>query len=110
MTLIERRERALSDRVDQMRELDEWHLFQDFAIGLLSHMGYLDVRLTTAKNDLGRDALAVTPDHRKCFVAVSLDCSLAKIRSDLSRFVQDPEVEATSVMVFLTWQARSLSE
>lgn len=53
--LIQQREQVLTRRLDQMREMDEWHLFQNFTLGLLTHQGYTDVRLSNVRNDFGRD-------------------------------------------------------
>ncbi|MGD2109686.1 MAG: restriction endonuclease, partial [Phycisphaerae bacterium] len=101
--MIEQRRDALVRRIDQMREMDEWHLFQNFVLGLLPHDGYTGVRLSAVRNDFGRDAVAVTPKGGSCFVAVSFDCSLAKIRKDAKRWSEDPNREDAKVMVFITW-------
>ena len=84
------RERALADRLTQMREMDEWHLFQNFVLGLLPHDGYTDVRHSAVRNDYGRDGVALTPKGESCFVAVSFDGSLAKIKKDAKRWTEDP--------------------
>ena len=73
-SLIEQRTKALAARLQQMREMDEWHLFQNFILGLLPHDGYTDVRVSAVRNDFGRDGVAMTPDGKKCVVAVSFDC------------------------------------
>ncbi len=87
--MIEQRKEILARRLTQMRERDEWHLFQDFVLGLLPHDGYTDVRLSPVRNDFGRDGVAMTPDGKKCVVAVSFDCSLTKIRKDAERWAED---------------------
>ncbi len=97
---IEARETALRSRLEQMRANDEWHLFQNFVLGLLPHNGYQDVRLSTVRHDRGRDGVAVTPQGERCFVAVSFDASLAKIRLDALRWSEDPHREPAEVMLF----------
>jgi len=77
---IEVRETALRSRLEQMRANDEWHLFQNFVLGLLPHNGYQDVRWSAVRHDLGRDGMAVTPQGERCFVAVSFDASLSKVQ------------------------------
>ena len=98
--LIEQRTDALAARLQQMREMDEWHLFQNFILGLLPHDGYTDVRVSAVRSDFGRDGVAMTPDGKKCVVAVSFDCTLAKIRHDAKRWTEDPNREAAAVMLF----------
>lgn len=100
--LIHEREQVLTRRLDQMREMDEWHLFQNFTLGLLTPDGYTDVRLSNVRNDFGLDGVALTPDGRKCFVAVSFDCSLSKIRKDAKRWTEDPNREDAEVLLFIT--------
>jgi len=97
---IEVRETALRGRLEQMRANDEWHLFQNFVLGLLPHNGYQDVRLSAVRHDLGRDGVAVTPQGERCFVAVSFDASLPKIRHDAARWSEDPNREPAEVMLF----------
>ena len=101
-SLIQPREQALANRLDQMREMDEWHLFQNFILSLLPHDGYTDVRISPVRNDFGRDGVATTPppDHKKCLVAVSFDCSLSKIRKDAKRWTEDQSREDAAVILF----------
>ncbi len=100
--LIEERKQVLARRLAQMRAMDEWHLFQNFVLGLLPHDGYADVRLSNVRNDFGRDGVGLTPDGLKCFVAVSFDSSLSKIRHDAKRWTEDLNREDAAVMVFAT--------
>ena len=106
-TTIEQRQVALNVRLSQMKELDEWHLFQNFVRCLMPHDSYTDVRHSAARNDFGRDAVAVTPDGKRCVIAVSFDCSLAKIRKDVNRWTQDPHREEASVILFATYDLPS---
>ncbi|MCK4873921.1 MAG: hypothetical protein KAS72_14465 [Phycisphaerales bacterium] len=99
--LIKERGEVLIRRLQQMREMDEWHLFQNFTLGLLRRDGYTDVRLSAVRNDFGRDGVAITPDGKKCFVAVSFDCSLSKIRHDAKRWQEDANREDAAVMLFV---------
>jgi hypothetical protein len=103
--LIDERKRTLAERLDQMREMHEWVLFQNFVLGLLPHDGYQDVRLSAVQSDFGRDGIALTPDRKKCFVAVSFDCSRAKVRGDAQRWTEDPNREAAEVMLFATCES-----
>ena len=103
MSWIEQRERAVEERIRQMRDLDEWNLFQRFVISLLPHDGYRDVRHNASRADFGRDGAARLPDGRSCFIAVSFGCSLTKIKSDARRWGEDENREPAEVMLFLTW-------
>ena len=103
--LSEERQQALGERLDQMRARHEWLLFQNFVLGLLPHDAYTDVRLSAVQGDFGRDGVAVTPDGKKCFVAVSFDCSKGKIRHDAQRWTEDPHREPVKVMLFVTGDA-----
>lgn len=82
--------------------MEEASLFQNFVIGLLTHEGYKDLRLSAVHNDFGRDAVAITPKGEKCFVAASFTCTLAKVRADAKRWTDDPNREDATVMLFAT--------
>ena len=104
---IKKRETAIAERVEQMRnDTREWRLFQDFCCMCLAHLGYTDLRKSAEQSDFGRDAVAITPDGRPCFVAVSFECSLSKIKSDAKRWTEDTNREPAEVMVFVSWDAR----
>ena len=100
---IKKRDEALKAVIEQMRENDEWHLFQDFCCRCLKHMGYTDVRLSKVRNDFGRDAVALDPEGKRCFVAVSFQCDKTKVLGDARRWSEDLNREPAEVMVFMTW-------
>ena len=87
-----------------MQQMDEWHLFQNFVLGLLPHDGYTDVRHSAVRNDFGRDGVALTPKGESCFVAVSFDCSLTKIKKDAKRWTEDPNRKDAKELLFITWK------
>ena len=100
---IAKRDEALKDRIRQMRENDEWHPFQDFCLLCLGHMDYRDIRPSEVRSDYGKDAVAIDPDDRHCFVAVSFESAKDKVLADAKRWEQDPNREPAEVMVFMTW-------
>lgn len=102
-SLLDERVKALTERLERMRRQDEWHLFQNFVIGLLPCQAYHNVRHSVVRNDFGRDALAIAPDGKACFVAVSFDCTLSKVRKDAKRFCEDENREDAEGMVFVSW-------
>ena len=103
MPSLRERDEALKARIHQMREYDDWHLWQDFCCRCLAHMGYKDLRLSRVRNDYGRDAVGLHPDGRPCFVAVSFDGRKSKVTSDAKRWTSDPNREPAELMVFMTW-------
>ena len=103
--MIDQRRGDLGRHLDNLRDLDSWHPFQNFVLGLLHHAGYRDVRHSNVHSDLGRDAVAITPDGKHCFVAVSLECRKAKVLADAKRWCEDPLREGATVMVFVTSEA-----
>src|SRR5262245_29983727 len=74
-TMSDRRRADLTRHLEELRKNDGWHPFQHFVIGLLPHAGYTDVRHSNPRSDLGRDAVAITPDGKRCVVAVSFECT-----------------------------------
>jgi predicted RNA-binding protein YlxR (DUF448 family) len=103
--MIDRRRQDLGRHLDDLRKVDGWHPFQNYVLGLLHHDGYRDVRHSNVRSDYGRDAVAVTADGERCVVAVSFDCSKAKVLSDAKRFLQDPNREEAEVLLFVTAEA-----
>lgn len=103
--MIDRRRQDLGRHLDDLRKVDGWHPFQNFVLGLLHHDGYRDVRHSNVRSDYGRDALAITPDSKRCVVAVSFDCSKSKVVADAKRFLKDPNREMAEVLVFVTAEA-----
>jgi hypothetical protein len=103
--MIDRRRTALERHLEDLRRVDGWQPFQHFVLGLLHHEGYTDVRYSAPRSDFGRDAVAITPDGKRCVVAVSFECTRAKVLSDAKRFTEDPDRESTSVLLFITAEA-----
>jgi predicted RNA-binding protein YlxR (DUF448 family) len=103
--MIDRRRQDLGRHLDDLRKVDGWHPFQNFVLGLLHHDGYRDVRHSNVRSDYGRDAMAITPDGKRCVVAVSFDSSKTKVLSDAERFLEDPDHEEAEVLLFVTAEA-----
>ena len=75
-SLIAKRHYAIGQRLDQMKDQEEWKLLQQFSIGLLSHDGSKDVQLGSDRHDFAENADAIVSDGKICFVAVSFEgCS-----------------------------------
>ncbi len=104
---VKKREEMLAARIEQMRRNDEWHLFQDFCLGLLPHEGYKDNRPSAPRRDYGKDGITCPPDGRPCFAAVSFTSKKDKVRQDAERRKKDPNREPAEVMVFMTWGSPS---
>ncbi|HEX8831123.1 MAG TPA: restriction endonuclease, partial [Longimicrobium sp.] len=105
--MIDRRRADLERHLDDLRKIDGWQPFQHFVLGLLHHEGYTDVRYSAPRSDFGRDAVAITPDGKRCVVAVSFECTKAKVLSDAKRFTEDPDREKADVLLFITSEARA---
>ncbi|HET7228425.1 MAG TPA: hypothetical protein VFJ16_00345 [Longimicrobium sp.] len=105
--MIDRRRADLERHLDDLRKIDGWQPFQHFVLGLLHHEGYTDVRYSAPRSDFGRDAVAITPDGKRCVVAVSFECTKAKVLSDATRFTEDPDREKAEVLLFITSEARA---
>jgi hypothetical protein len=103
--MIDRRRADLERHLQDLRRNDGWHPFQHFVIGLLHHAGYTDIRHSNPRSDLGRDAVAVTPDGKRCVVAVSFECTKSKVLHDAQRSTEDPNREDASVLLFITTDA-----
>jgi tetratricopeptide (TPR) repeat protein len=103
--MIDRRREDLGQRLDALRRADGWHPFQDFVVGLLHHDGYLDIRPSNPRSDYGRDAVATTPDGKRCVVAVSFECTRSKVLKDAERSQSDPNREKAEVLLFITADA-----
>lgn len=103
--MIDRRREDLGQRLDALRRADGWHLFQDFVVGLLHHDGYIDIRPSNPRSDYGRDAVAVTPDGKRCVVGVSSECTRSKVLKDAQRSQADPNREKAEVLLFITADA-----
>ncbi|HYJ77981.1 MAG TPA: restriction endonuclease, partial [Longimicrobiaceae bacterium] len=103
--MIDQRRADLGRHLDELRKVDGWHPFQNFVLGLLHHAGYRDVRHSNVRSDYGRDAVAITPDGKRCVVAVSFDCTKAKVLADAKRSLEDPNREEAEVLVFVTADA-----
>lgn len=100
--MIDRRRADLERHLEDLRKNDGWHPFQHFVIGLLPHAGYTDVRQSNPRSDFGCDAVAITPDGKRCVVAVSFQCTKAKVLKDAKRSLEDPNREDASVLLFVT--------
>ncbi|HYH82586.1 MAG TPA: hypothetical protein VEX86_22535, partial [Longimicrobium sp.] len=103
--MIDRRRADLERHLDDLRKNDGWQPFQHFVLGLLHYEGYTDLRYSAPRSDFGRDAVGITPDGNRCCVAVSFECTKKKVLSDAKRFLEDPEREAATVLLFITSQA-----
>ena len=101
---IAKRDQLLEERLYQMQRFEEASLFQKFALRLLQHANYTDVRLSEIKKDCGRDAIAITPDGLRCYVAVSSTCTIRKVRVDAASILKDENREPASVLVFITME------
>lgn len=105
--MIDRRREDLGQRLDALRRADGWHTFQDFVVGLLHHDGYIDIRPSNPRSDYGRDAVATTPDGKRCVVAVSFKCNRSKVLDDAERSQADPNREKAEVLLFITTDSRA---
>ena len=80
--MIDRRRADLKRHFDDLRKNDGWQPFQHFVLGLLHYKGYTDLRYSAPRSDFGRDAVGITPDGKRCVIAVSFECTKAKVLGD----------------------------
>lgn len=105
--MIDRRRADLERHLVDLRKNDGWQPFQHFVLGLLHYEGYRDLRYSAPRSDFGRDAVGITPDGKRCVVAVSFECTKAKVLGDAKRWAEDPNREAAEVLLFITSQERA---
>jgi tetratricopeptide (TPR) repeat protein len=103
--MIDHRRETLTRHLEGLRTVDGWRPFQNFVLGLLHHAGYRDIRHSNARSGYGRDAVAITPDGKRCVAAVSFESTKSKVIKDARRAQEDPNREKAEVFLFITADA-----